>query len=97
MRLSHLEVGLRKLSNETSELISFGGGEYFVASKQDCLVWGWRIFCSETSEIVSYGVRENFLTRQASSSRLEVENILKRASEIVSYGGGAGTHSIQSS
>ena len=55
MRLSRLEVGWRKLSNETSELISFGGGEYFVASKRDCLVWGWRIFCSETSEIVSYG------------------------------------------
>ena len=42
-RLSRMGVGWRWriLSNETSELISFGGGEYFVASKRDCLVWGW--------------------------------------------------------
>ena len=42
-RLSRMGVGWRWriLSNETSELISFGGGEYFVASKRDCLIWGW--------------------------------------------------------
>ncbi len=73
-------------SDETSELISFGDGEYFVASKRDCLVWGWRIFCRETSKIVLYGGGENFLMRQASSSRLGVENICSEQARLSRMG-----------
>ena len=60
MRLSRLEVGWRKLSNKTSKLILFGGGDNFQTRQRDCLEWGWG------------GGGEYCQARQASSSRLEV-------------------------
>merc|ERR1711867_327432 len=48
-------MGGGKLSNKTSEIISYGGGvevkNIVKQDKQAHLVWGWRIFCSEQARL----------------------------------------------